>query len=104
MNRIILPEMMGDDIKNIQGMLSKIGIYKQEPNGYYDKYTRNIIVKWQEDNNLKPDGIITFPVYCSILGVLNEPMVKEIIEVADDFIKSIDVKTKTKKTKAKKNG
>lgn len=51
------PTMRGEEIKQIQVELFKLGFYEGRLNGIYDKKTAEAVKRFQKANSLKPDGI-----------------------------------------------
>lgn len=48
----------GDQIKNAQVMLKGLGYDPDRKDGYFDKATKEAVMKFQKDHNLQADGII----------------------------------------------
>lgn len=46
-----------EEVKEIQSALKQLGYYLGEPDGYYNKTTENVVKKFQQDANLKADGV-----------------------------------------------
>ena len=66
-NRILKTEMVGEDVKLLQINLTELGIYTKGISGHFDTYTKNCVIKYQIENGLEPSGIITVPVWYSII-------------------------------------
>ena len=49
---------MGDDVKELQKLLSQLGYYSGEIDGIFGKYTCLAVESFQAANNLKVDGIV----------------------------------------------
>ena len=45
-------------IAEIQQMLRAMGYIEVAPNGYYDSFTRNAVIDFQQRNNMVDDGIL----------------------------------------------
>jgi len=47
----------GEDVREVQSMLSDLGYYPYTPDGYYGKKTRSAVIAFQKDAGLVADGI-----------------------------------------------
>jgi len=47
----------GEDVRDVQSMLSGLGYYSYTPDGYYGKKTRQAVIAFQKDAGLVADGI-----------------------------------------------
>jgi hypothetical protein len=66
--RTIRPGDIGADVYEIQKMLKSKGYFKGTPNGIYDENMKNLLHKYQQDNNLPIRDNVTLKFYYS-LGV-----------------------------------
>ncbi len=76
-NRILKIELVGEDVKLLQNHLTEIGIYKREVSGHFDTYTKNCVTEYQINNGLEPNGIVTIPVWYSIISMIQLKNIKE---------------------------
>lgn len=48
----------GEEVRQIQTKLKKLGYYTSGVDGIYGTATKNAVIKFQRDNSLTPDGIV----------------------------------------------
>ncbi|MDI3529763.1 MAG: hypothetical protein PWQ23_1582 [Thermoanaerobacter sp.] len=62
--------MQGNDVKELQNALAKLGYFNTTPTGYFGSITRDAVIKFQKANNLTPDGIVGPLTQKAIQGLL----------------------------------
>lgn len=62
--------MQGNDVKELQNALAKLGYFNTTPTGYFGSITRDAVIKFQKANNLTPDGIVGPLTQKTIQGLL----------------------------------
>lgn len=58
LERDIYLNMSGDDVKKVQYILNEKGYYEGEITGVYDEKTKNAVIEFQRDNNIRQTGNI----------------------------------------------
>nr|WP_326498357.1 L,D-transpeptidase family protein [Clostridium brassicae] len=61
--RPIKPGMIGSDVYQIQKILRDKGYYKAAPDGIYGEYLKNVVHKFEKDNNLPISDTIGYNFY-----------------------------------------
>lgn len=68
----------GDFVKQVQSKLVELGLEPGPVDGNYNEKTRDAVLRFQENNNLKPDGIAG-PITLKALGIKVKPVETEAI-------------------------
>jgi len=57
-NILLYEGKSGTEVTNLQWDLKNLGYFTGKPDGYFGKYTKQTVIKFQNDNYLTPDGIV----------------------------------------------
>jgi cell wall-associated NlpC family hydrolase len=57
-NKTLYQGTSGNGVKSLQNDLSWLGYFDKAQTGYFGSYTRSSVIRYQEDHNLTPDGIM----------------------------------------------
>lgn len=70
------PPLQGEDVKNLQAELKALNYYDGPINGIYGVLTQQAVLKYQREQQLKEDGIVTWQVWHSLAKNLEQPVAK----------------------------
>lgn len=70
------PLMTGQDVREIQYQLKKLGFYKGTVNGIYDKKTSEAVRDFQKMEGLRPDGIFGIKTLLKMAKIYEKPAAK----------------------------
>lgn len=73
-------DMLGDDIKSAQVMLSSLGFAPGREDGYFDKGTENALKKFQTSVNMKATGVLEV----ETIKALESSLIEKIRDVKND--------------------
>jgi len=73
LQRILMLNMSGDDVKFLQQRLKDLNFYKGKISGNYTQDTLISVVNFQKDVGLKSDGVISLQAWSQLINYDKKP-------------------------------